>query len=122
MGFNDGECIMPFNNSITKIQVSMFDASSDKCFPSQRVHFAKKHVALRDDGIVILGGYWIENSIKQYCSISLQVRSNPWPAYFVTVGVLVAAVVVVVVVTLTILIARIVYKWHYKSKPCMHFP
>ena len=116
--FNDGQCVIPFNNSITEIQVSMFDASSDKCFPRQLVHFVKKHVSLRDDGIVILGGYWIENSIKQYCSISLRVRSNPWPEYSVTVGVPVTAVVVVV---MTLLIAIIIYKWHYKSKPCMHF-
>ena len=44
--FSDGKCTMPFNNSITKMQISMFEASSDKCFPSQRIRFIKKHVSL----------------------------------------------------------------------------
>ena len=114
--FNDGKCIMPFNNSITKMQISMSEASSNKCFPSQHIRFVKKHVSLQDDGIVILSGYWIKNSIKQYCSISLRVRSNPWPRYFVAVPV--ASVVVMIVV---ILIARIVYKWCHKGKPCTFY-
>jgi hypothetical protein len=94
------------------MQVSIFEASSDKCFPRQLIRFAKKHVSLRDDGIVILSGYWIVNSIKQYCSIYLRVNSHPWPRYYVWVSVLVAVVTIVIIVVIAFVCKR-----YCKGKP-----
>ena len=108
--FSDGDCTIPFNNSITKIQVSMYEDRSDYCFPRQHINFLKKHVSLHDDGILILSGYWIKTNINQYCSIRLRVRYN---LVRVLVPVAVVSSFLVVVASLLVIIFC---KRYYKGK------
>ena len=110
--FSDDFCTVPFNNSITKMQVSMHEERSDYCFPSQHINFVKKHVSLHDDGIMILSGYVIKNSAIQYCSIYLRVRYN-----LVRVWVPVAVIIFLIIVTPVVVILLLFCKRYYKGKP-----
>lgn len=110
--FSDNFVTVPFNNSITKMQISMHEERSDHCFPSQHTNFVKKHVSLHDDGIMILSGYEIKNSIIQYCSICLRVRYN-----LVRVWVPVAVVTIFLIVVTLVVVIVLFCRRYYKGKP-----
>ena len=112
--FTNGDCVQPFNGSIAKMQVSMLENNTDRCYPTQHVHFVKSRVSLHDNGIWILGGYWVGSRIIQYCSVHLGVSSrvNPCPLW-VKIIIVVVFIVFAAVVTLAIVVFC---RWYHKSK------
>ena len=116
--FSNGVCTRKFNNSLTRIRVSMSEERSDYCFPRQLVNFVKNSVSLGDNGMIILSGFKVydqKNIVIQYCSVRLRVRHSQIP-----VRVLVPVVaVVLIVITLVPVVAIVIkfYKRYYRGKP-----
>lgn len=115
----DDDCSITFNNSITKMQVSMFEESHDNCFPSQLVRFIKDRISLQDDGIIILSGYVTEMGIHQYCSIHLRVpRSGARPVWM---PIVIATLILTSIAIFIILILWVIIAHHKRSKPLNHY-
>ena len=113
--FSNNVCTQHFNNSLAKIQVSMFEDKNGYCSPLQVTNFIKKSITLHDNGLVILCGFHgLNNNIKRYASLRLRVHSHERPNYYFVLYALITGLVTSVVLFVTIIIIVIIYK---RGKP-----